>query len=57
MERNDPRPVLCDVCKVRKSDCVTVGMDSGNGYRNRNVCMECLPMLGSRKKGEGNESS
>ena len=48
---------LCDVCKMRKLQIVTLGADGGNGFRNRNVCVECLPMMTRPKKEKGNETS
>jgi len=47
---------LCDVCKMHKQQVISVGVDGGNGYRNRNVCSECLPMVLKVKKEKRDEA-
>jgi hypothetical protein len=41
---------LCDICKMRKLEIISLGMDRGNGFQNRSVCKECLPMVMKQKK-------
>jgi hypothetical protein len=49
-EMDRDRLHLCDVCKMRKLEIITLGMDRGNGFQNRSVCKECLPMVMRPKK-------
>ena len=49
-EMDKDRLHLCDVCKMRKLEIITLGMDKGNGFQNRSVCKECLPMVMRPKK-------
>lgn len=51
------RLYLCDVCKMRKQQVMSLGIDGGNGYQNRSVCVECLPMVIRPKKEKKDETS
>lgn len=50
MQRSSPRLQLCSVCNLRKQNVINVGADIGNGFGNRPVCEECLPMVFGKKK-------
>lgn len=55
MERDNRDPVYprCSICHMRKKEFVNLGADDGNGWGNKTVCMECLPMAMGKGKRNG----